>query len=371
MGDDPGPGLQNLLPGVEIGSIGTCHLSVWRHIRDPLLHPIGRRSESVDWDHPVLTDVDSDWLGYHVQEDLIQLLDPRAGWIVDAGTSPYLVTPYSPLVPDRYPGYIYNALPGSQSIWSRKTRELLESTSRMTLHEVFDIVLDTHVIGCVPWLRALTIAASELKPAWSSDEEAAFEHLSEWDGRANPNRYGPAFYREWRQVCKEAGRAVDERSISTATAFSEQTKSHLIKAFREAVRRHKQRYGHLDVRWREIHRSRQGKRSWAMPGVDQENMRRLRKVRTVKKNVVDYANFGQSAPTVLIFDPKGIRSYSAVPFGQSDHLESSHNWDQTEVLFTQHRLKPTRFDTKPPELKKIEVIRLPDDLFTQPASKIE
>jgi hypothetical protein len=115
----------------------------------------------------------------------------------------------------------------------------------MTLHEVFDIVLDTHVIGCVPWLRALTVAVSELKPAWSSDEETAFEHLSGWDGRADPNRWGPALYREWRQVCREAGRAVDEQSISTATALSEQTKGHLIKALREAVRRQKQRYGHL------------------------------------------------------------------------------------------------------------------------------
>jgi hypothetical protein len=100
-------------------------------------------------------------------------------------------------------------------------------------------------------------------------------------------------------------------------------------------------------------------------------MRSLRKIRTVKENVVDYAVSGQSAPTVMIFDPKGIRSYSAVPFGQSDRLDSPHSWDQAEVLFTQHRLKPTRFDTKPPDLKKKDVLRLPDDLFTQPTSKIE
>ncbi len=328
------------------------------------------RSESIDWDRPVLTDVNSDWLGFHVQEDLIQLLDPHAGWIVDVGTSPDLVTPYSPLIPDRFPRYIYNATPGSQSIWSSRTRSLLESTSRMTLNEVFDVVLDTHVIGSVAWLRALTVAVSDLDPKWSPDEERAFEFLSAWDGRAEPDRWGPALYGEWRKVCRAAGRAVDERSISTSTVLSNETRQHLIKAFREAVKSQKRRYGHLDVRWREIHRSRQGKRSWGLPGVDSENMSSLRRIRSARENVVDYAISGQSAPSVIVFDPKGIRSYSAVPFGQSDHPNSPHSWDQAEVLFTQHRLKPTRFDTKPRDLKKREVLRLPDDLFALPARKM-
>jgi hypothetical protein len=100
--------------------------------------------------------------------------------------------------------------------------------------------------------------------------------------------------------------------------------------------------------------------------MDDGGLKTLRRIRTQKENVVNYGVSGQSAPTVMIFASTGIRSFSAVPFGQSDRANSPHSWDQGETLFNQHRLKPTRFDTRPKDLKKKEVIRLPDDLFAKP-----
>ena len=320
------------------------------------------RPESVDWDRPVLTDGGSDWLGIHIQEDLIQLLDPHAGWIVDAGTPPDRTTPYSPLIPDRYPAYLYNADPGHLSARSRRLHRLIESAPRVTLNEIFEIALDTHVIESTAWLRALSFAVAESDPGWTKEEALAFSTLQAWDGRAEPDRLGPALYLSWRQACSATGRNIDERSILTASELSRQTKRHLISAFRKALVEHKTRYGHLDVRWREVHRSRLGSRSWGMPGIDRRAAKSIRRIVTNRDKVVDYASGGQSAPTVMILDPEGVRSFSAVPFGQSDNLNSPHSWDQGEVLFTQHRLKPTRFDTKPKDLIKQEVLRLPEDL---------
>jgi len=172
------------------------------------------RSESVDWDRPVTTDKGTEWLGFHVQEDLVQLVDPRAGWIVDAGTPPDLVTPYSPLTPDRFARYIYNATPGHESEVSARTRELIGSASRATMDEVSDIVLDTHVIDGVFWLRALSVAIADQNPPLAQDEKVARDILLSWDGQALPDRLGPAMYLSWREACGEAGRSIDARRVS-------------------------------------------------------------------------------------------------------------------------------------------------------------
>jgi acyl-homoserine lactone acylase PvdQ len=236
----------------------------------------------------------------------------------------------------------------------------------MTPGEVFNIVFDTLVIDSGFWLRALSIAIGERKPGLSPDELAALDILISWDGVALPDRFGPAMYQTWREACDQAGRSIDDRSITTRAGLSSETKRHLIEALRVATKQQKKRYGHLDVRWREVHRSRRGEKSWGLPGLNSGNLKTLRRIRTKSQNVVAYGTHGQSAPTVMVFGSSGVKSFSAVPFGQSDQLDSPHNWDQAEVLFNQPRLKPTRFDTKPKDLTKKEVIRLPDNLFSKP-----
>ena len=320
------------------------------------------RPESVDWDRPVTTDIGSDWLGYHVQEDLLQIVDPHAGWIVDAGTSPDLVAPYAPLTPDRFSDYIYNHASGKESAASRRLRAILGSTARVTLGETNSIVMDTYLIDSELWIHALAVSANMLESTWNADEKTAWGQLSGWDGRVEPEALAPAFYRSWRAACDSSGRLIDQNSILTRSPLPPETRKQLVTAFRKAVKQHKARFGHLDVRWREVHRFRSGQHSWGLPGIDDRDLMTIRSVQTRQTNVIDDGVSGQSAPTVMVFSPFGVQSYSSVPFGQSDDLNSPHSWDQGEALFSTGRLKPTRFDTKPRDIKKKEVIRLPDDL---------
>jgi acyl-homoserine lactone acylase PvdQ len=318
------------------------------------------RTEFVNWDRPIF-DQNADWLGRHIQEDLIQLVDPHAGWVADAGTPPDLVSPYSPLIPDRHPGYLYYDNPGRQSILSRRLHRLIRSNSRLTVNETFKIVLDSYVIGSEAWIRALRLADSTLNAGWTDQEKTAFDILMSWDGRAEPDRYGPALYAAWRAACGESD--IDTRNIETFSDLLPETRKALVRAFRKAVKSHVERYGHLHVRWKEIHRTRRGGQSWGQPGIASPAAKSIRRIWARTDRVVHYATGGQSAPTVIVFDPKGIRSFSAVPYGQSDVANSPHSWDQADVLFTQNRLKPTRFDSPPDDLKKKEVLRLPEELL--------
>jgi penicillin amidase len=53
-----------------------------------------------------------------------------------------------------------------------------------------------------------------------------------------------------------------------------------------------------------------------------------------------YANGGQLCTTVIFLgDP--VRSYSVVPYGQSEYPDSPHYADQTEKLFSKRLLRPT------------------------------
>ena len=182
-----------------------------------------------------------------------------------------------------------------------------------------------------------------------------------WDGRAEPDRYGPALYAAWRAACGESD--IDTRNIETFSDLLPETRKALVRALRKAVKSHVERYGHLHVRWKEIHRTRRGGQSWGQPGIASPAAKSIRRIWARTDRVVHYATGGQSAPTVIVFDPKGIRSFSAVPYGQSDVANSPHSWDQADVLFTQNRLKPTRFDSPPGDLKKKEVLRLPEELL--------
>jgi acyl-homoserine lactone acylase PvdQ len=46
----------------------------------------------------------------------------------------------------------------------------------------------------------------------------------------------------------------------------------------------------------------------------------------------------------VLFRKGAVESYSANPYGQSDHPDSPHYTDQAERLFSKRRLKPTWFE---------------------------
>jgi len=56
---------------------------------------------------------------------------------------------------------------------------------------------------------------------------------------------------------------------------------------------------------------------------------------------------------------KKIESFTAVPFGQSDDLQSPHQSDQAQNLYSQAQLKPTQFGISPSRLKHQHTLKTP------------
>ena len=113
--------------------------------------------------------------------------------------------------------------------------------------------------------------------------------------------------------------------------------------------------GKVVVPWGDIHRAQRGTRSWPVAGFSREGIHTLRSVNSQlpDENGISYVHGGQFCTTVVLLKKDGIVSYSATPYGQSNHAESTHFTDQGELLFSKGRLKPTWYQ-KEDMLKRVK-----------------
>ncbi len=149
-------GFRDALALAQVGPQRIVYGDVHGNIYYTRTGPVPVRSEVYRWGRPVPGNTSAtEWGSRHEQEDLIRLANPTPGWVQDCGTSPDMVTRTSPLDPDRYPDYVYNARPATESPRSLRAQEVLAALSRMTLREAFDLALDTYVVGSERWQAAL------------------------------------------------------------------------------------------------------------------------------------------------------------------------------------------------------------------------
>ena len=58
---------------------------------------------------------------------------------------------------------------------------------------------------------------------------------------------------------------------------------------------------------------------------------------------ISYIDSGQSCTTVVMLKEGDVRSYSVVPYGQSEDPDSPHYTDQGRLLFQERKLKDSWF----------------------------
>ena len=227
------------------------------------------RPEGHDWTRPVPGDTSAtEWLGFHDTADLVQLLNPAAGWMQNCNISPGTMTDKSPLTADRYPAYVYLDETERSNPRGRQANARLAAAERMTLEEALSIANDTTLHGNAPW-RAALFAAHEARadPAGDALLQQAIDLLRAWDGRADKAGAGMTLYRAWWHALDEARDELPLEAIEGGEALPEDAQETLVAALAEAVQELQQRYGRIDVPWGEVHRARRGEQSWPVDGV--------------------------------------------------------------------------------------------------------
>ncbi|GIX07671.1 MAG: 7-beta-(4-carbaxybutanamido)cephalosporanic acid acylase [Candidatus Poribacteria bacterium] len=307
------------------------------------------RPEGYDWSRPVPGNTSAtDWRGFHATADLVQILNPHTGWMQNCNISPGTMMADSPLTAERYPLYIYNDRTDRTNGRGRRANALLGELDRMTVEQAIEVALDTYIDGERPFREAL-LQAAEARPNETEDLSDALSLLREWDGHARQDRVGVTLFVEWKRRLDERRDRIPYDRIQSGEPLDAQAQEAMFQALRETVSYLLEKFGTIEVPWAQVFRARRGEESWPLDGIaGQVGLVTLRAISAhdPDEQGIMWARGGQLCPTVVQLKAGDVRSWSAVPYGQSEDPNSPHYTDQGRRLYAQRRLKDTWFDRR-------------------------
>ncbi len=304
----------------------------------------------------------TEWKGIHPTSDLVQVLNPKCGWMQNCNVSPRVMFRDSPLTEDKYKSYLYME-PTYKGIRyglhqrARMTFHQLDRVDKATLADVFEIALSPEVYGVKPWQDRLRAAWDHADAQTKADENvAAFVRaILAWNGRAEKDSTGILPYRYWKDqqgmMAREVGNrlgAPPKKSITDAA---------LIKMAKDGCKAMVKEHGRVDVKFGDVYRCgrRGGKRTAPAEGGSINGIATPRSLGFGPK--LDDGRYlmtgGQCAPQIVVMT-KPPKSWTAAPLGQSDDPESPHFDDQAIKLVGERKMKSTYFKDKASLLANLE-----------------
>ena len=327
------------------------------------------RPEGYDWSRPVDGSTSAtEWLGIHPASELMSLLNPERGYMQNNNIGPDTMLVGSPLVPDRYPAYLYNQPAlythqrGAAAVALLEAKR--ETGGKWSEDEIVELALDRSVYQYERWVEKLRRAEAAFPGKPSSDRPEVVRRILEWDGVADPDSQGALAYFRWREALR--GLVGNERMNDMASRVDD-----YLELFREApeppgLRRDelpdliiaieaaaialRAGPGGFDAAFGDVFRvGRQDSKdevSWPVGGgsLGGAGMATMRAVgfSPPRADGRRWGNRGQTSTEVVILS-NPIRSYTQPPIGQSDRPDSPHYRDQAEKLFSPGAMKPSWF----------------------------
>jgi len=323
------------------------------------------RPKGYDWSRPVPGNTSkTEWLGIHNAEDLVQILNPPAGFMQNCNISPGTMTFNSPLTADRYLDYLYQASTDGSNPRGSRFLELMKEEKKVTKEEAIQFALDTYFHGANVWQKSLTDAYETHKDEFSGLSKAVIL-IKNWDGCAEVESKGMTLFYAWWLVKREMRDDIPANVIESGETPSVEVQKKMLEALKRAAEYMQEHFNSIEVPWGDVHRGRRGDKSWGLAGVAKHGLVTLHAIGTFDpdENGISYARSGQSCPTVVILK-QPVTSYSAVPYGQSEKPNSPHFVDQAEKLFNKKKLKPTWFQKEElmTNLESTTVLEVPANL---------
>lgn len=299
----------------------------------------------------------SEWRGLHELGDLVQIQNPSQGYMQNNNVSPFAMMKDSPLVPERYASYLYNADRTPPHQRAAMTLEHLATDDSVTVGEGMEIALSTQVYGAGAWQQRMNEAWRRLDIDINADVDATILRalISEWNGHSTKDSIGATAYKYWKDAIPEEIRKNDRFGGPPDPSFTDQQ---VIESLRTAATNLRLEHNNLQVPYGSIYRvGRQpGERDWPVGGGNPgSGMATPRNIGFGERRA-DGTYLGQSGQTstqvVLLTKPP--QSWTYLPLGESDDPNSPHYDDQARLLFSERRLKPTYFMNRDDLLKHIE-----------------
>src|SRR5258708_21295582 len=168
--------------------------------------------------------------------------------------------------------------------------------------------------------------------------QAAAAVLGRWGGRADINARGCGLYLYW--LLADKGNPALAKRADTGPAWTVDERLKATESLKKAAEQMKKDHGRLDLTWGEVHVTERGGKSMGIIGLayfapgDQ--------TATVAPNFGAFKDGkitcigGSSFRMITDLDPKGIKSWSILPYGDTPDPKNPHFNDQTALFRPGH-----------------------------------
>jgi acyl-homoserine lactone acylase PvdQ len=327
------------------------------------------RPTGFDWTKPVPGNGSATaWKGIHPLADLVQVANPKEGYLSNNNIAPDMMLPDPPLSAASYPAYLFNDRPGRTNTRGLRAIEALSRAYAFTIDDAIDLALDDKWYGVESWQRLLTRALAA-RPDWIRARPAptrrVIDALIRFDGHARVTSTAALQFVYWQEalgrllppaLLPDLDRALGDQGEPPAPIAAAVTG-----AVDSAVAELERRRGGIDAPLGDEFRLRRGAGpSWPLGGVSILPKNRsqcvvpiewdqacLVTLRAMTFGPPDSA--GQRWPIIgsralrLVSFTRPIRAYSLHLFGQSTDPASPHAADQI-ALSSARKLKPEYFE---------------------------
>ena len=320
------------------------------------------RPDGYNYNKPVPGDTPAtEWKGIHPTSDLVQVLNPKSGWMQNCNVSPRVMYRDSPLTEDKYKSYIYmepTAMGIKYGLHQRAamTWHHLDKVQNATIEDVFEIALSPEVYGVKPWQDRLRGAWEKADAETKADKDLAtfVQSILTWNRRAEKDSTGVLCYKFWKDEQGFMARQRNRLGAPPPKSLSDQA---LIKMARDGRKVMIKEHGKSDVKYGDIYRTgrKGGKRTAPAEGGGVNGIACPRSLGFGGKdaNGQHLMKGGQCAPQIVMWT-NPPQSWTAAPLGQSDDPESPHFDDQAIKLVGERKFKSTYYKDKATLLKNLE-----------------
>lgn len=300
---------------------------------------VPRRDEAFDWSKPVDgADPRTKWGDLWTLDELPHIENPMSSLLINANSTPWLTPQDDEIKPNAWPGYVT-----SYSTTTRYDRlsELLSTDRRVSVGNAMQYATDTQEPYALEAIRALP---RRMTGDSSAQYAAAIALLRNWSGRADIDASGCALYLYWMLADRRNSALAQKAAAGSMWTASETAGA--VASLVSAAGAMKMQYGKLDVPWGDIHGSRRGDKTVPVSGLGY--FLPGDKTASVTPNFGPMVNGkincvgGSSFRMIVDLDPKGVRSWSILPYGVSQDPSNPHYADQLE-LFGRGQYKDTIF----------------------------